>query len=342
MIKYVVKGELENRNIEPEYFYNKNNPIEAREEAFNYFCNLVEILKDANENFVKSKDYINEEGNTISLLVCLGVKLYCILGGEKEHLIDFYGNFYEGWMSNDIAFGLENEFEYYQNNNFDSKEYRTTLEYCDSDFYEEDGMQTFSILKNTYNWKGKNEPYWWLTIDQKKDLLREWIEDLKISQALNYGESNIAEYKPSLVYNFKTKRAGIGIKLSIAKSICGFLNSNGGNLLIGVNDNKEIIGLDADFSLSEKDDAHDWFKLEFDNMIYQFFDQNVWNYIKADFNRDYDNDFFLVKISSSDNPVFLKNKKEESKEFYIRNTASTKQLIDIEEITSVIALEKIV
>jgi len=42
----------------------------------------------------------------------------------------------------------------------------------------------------------------------------------------------------------------------------------------------------------------------------------------------------LVKISPSDNPVFLKNKKEESKEFYIRNTASTKQLIDIEEITS--------
>jgi len=60
---------------------------------------------------------------------------------------------------------------------------------------------------------------------------------LKIIQR---GESNQVEFKPSLLYNFKTGKAGLSPKFYTAKTICAFLNSNGGVLFIGLTDKGEI------------------------------------------------------------------------------------------------------
>lgn len=348
MIKYVIKGSLANRKIEKEYFENQLNPIEAREDAFRYFTNFVEILKEANVNFEEEKRFLKKSSNESKMFSVenedlhkkwinayfVGIGIYAEIidndnGEKEEHKLDFYGVRYD---FDEIAYGLQCEFEFYKGKQIDVENIKMELEYCDTEFYEEDGVFKYPILKNTQDWKGKNIPYWWLNSEQRKELVKEIKEDLRISYSLKNGESNLVEYKPSLVYNFKTRKAGIGVKQIIAKSICAFLNSNGGTLLIGVNDQKEIIGLESDFSISEKEDFEDWFKLQFDDMIFQFFDQSVWNFIKADFNRDYDTLFFMVKISPSDNPVFLKNVTQNTKDFYIRNTASTKQLTDIEEI----------
>ena len=332
MIKYIVKGDLEKRTIEAQYFYSSKNPIEAREEAFSYFLNLVEILEDSGENLVIETEYSLEDGSSVIIPKKLGVELVCIINEKDEFTLDFYGNFYETMISNDIAHGLREEYEFYLKHNFDTKNYVEKIKYCDSEFFEEDGTESFYILKTSYNLTEKDKAYWWLNIEEKRELIKNLIEERKLENSLINGESNTSEFKPALVYNFKTKTGSIGVKHKIAKSICGFLNSNGGYLHIGVNDNKEIIGLEPDFSLCDKNDEFDWFKLEFDNMIFQFFDESVWNYIKADFNREQETIFFTVKILPSNSPYFVRNNRTGTKEFYIRNTASTKEIKDIEEI----------
>lgn len=330
MIKYIVKGDLKSRAIETQYFKNDEKPIQAREEALTYFQNLVDILKDSNENFITVGEFTLEDGTIISFKKQLGVELVCLINND-ELTIDFFGEWgYD--VSDKIAFDLKEEYEFYLSHNLEMKDYSTVIQYCDTDFYEEDGIDNFKILKTSFNFEGKDKPYWWLSVEEKKDLINEMIEDLRIHNSLKNGESNLVEYKPSLVYNFKTKKGAIGVKNIIAKTICAFLNSNGGTLLIGVNDKKEIIGLEPDFSLCDIDDHYDWFRLQFDDLMYQFFDTHVWNYIIADFNKDYEKEFFSIKISPSDLPVFLRNKFNKTKEFYIRNAASTKRLNDVEEI----------
>ena len=158
-----------------------------------------------------------------------------------------------------------------------------------------------------------------------------------VKQSLIEGEGSQIEFKPSLVYNFLTKQPGIGVKTKIAQAICAFLNSHGGFLFIGVNDNKEIVGLEADFSLCPPNkQPHDFFKLEFDNMVYQFFERNVISCITTAMANEDKKSVFMVEVRPSKQPVFIKykikNENKYDKEFYIRGAGSSLPMPDKEDI----------
>ena len=153
----------------------------------------------------------------------------------------------------------------------------------------------------------------------------------KLINIIENGETSQVEFKPALLYNFLTKKGGIGIKAIIAKTICGFLNTKGGILFIGINDKKKIVGLEKDFSLSDGKDEKDFFRLEFDQMIDHFLSFSVKPNVNGDFQWINEKDIFVVIVEPSKaKPVFLKGQNE--KEFYVRGEASTRQLTDIEEI----------
>jgi hypothetical protein len=60
------------------------------------------------------------------------------------------------------------------------------------------------------------------------------------------GETDGVEFKSTLRTNLHTGQSDEKIQLSALKTIAGFLNNNGGTLLIGVADDGEVLGLDAD------------------------------------------------------------------------------------------------
>ena len=71
------------------------------------------------------------------------------------------------------------------------------------------------------------------------------------------GESEVVEFKSSLLWNYKEKRKDKFLPFSVIKTVAAFLNTNGGNLLIGVKENDEtnkteIIGLKNDYSILQK------------------------------------------------------------------------------------------
>jgi hypothetical protein len=69
-----------------------------------------------------------------------------------------------------------------------------------------------------------------------------------VPQIIDQGEGHTVEFKETLEYDVKTDNNSKDVLLSSLKTIAGFLNADGGTLLIGVNDSGEIKGIERDLS----------------------------------------------------------------------------------------------
>src|SRR5699024_10427977 len=87
------------------------------------------------------------------------------------------------------------------------------------------------------------------------------------SEFFKKGENNFVEFKSTLVYDLRQKKPMKYIEHNIAKAIAAFLNSEGGQLFVGVDDDGNVLGLEQDFSLSGEKGEKDGFLLKFDNII---------------------------------------------------------------------------
>ena len=96
------------------------------------------------------------------------------------------------------------------------------------------------------------------TIDKiDADSLFSNIPDHEINKLITSEESEIHEYKSSLRVDIFKKGKSVEnyITENWLKTIVAFLNTKGGNLLIGISDSKEILGLEKD-GFKSQDDIH--------------------------------------------------------------------------------------
>ena len=217
---------------------------------------------------------------------------------------------------------LLDEIKFYEYFNFSTGGQEVNIRYYGLDYYdtgEDPDVLDNKILPTPFNWdsaiyKVKPEP------TPPSNLIK---------AVLKNGEGHQVEFKPSLIYNFATNRAGITPKYHAAKTIASFLNSDGGVLLIGISNNGIIQGIKYDYSLFPENQK-DKFQLEFDNMIYQFLKPSLKPFLRTDFIKIENEEVFLVFVDKCNQPVFLSNKDE--KEFFIRLETSSTRLFGIEEI----------
>lgn len=263
--------------------------------------------------------------------------IYTNLDADKENdeiFIHGIGNI--GYDSGYLIFELEKELEYYKFYEYNTNNKVVEIVYCNRDEWEEgyrdDEPATYHILETPFDWTGLDKPYWWGEPDE--DQLEEIEKTPKtLEEIIQEGETNQVEFKPALLYNFSTGRAGIGVKGIIAKAICAFLNSNGGFLIIGVTDKGEPQGLSYDYSLAGEKNEKDFFMLEFDQMLEHFLSFSVKSNVSGQFYKYNEKEIFIVTITPSKRrPIFLKG--QNGKEFYVRGEASSRQLTDIEELAN--------
>ncbi len=371
---YVVKAKLiryKNADdinfLEFEEKFENENPIIAREAAFNFYQNYIDVLLESkNIKYISDKQtreelktFIETEtsskmkvgdklvefndafGNGIGIFLVVDIAQdgsHESLSYKKgdEFLIHGIGHLIGGSDNPDYVVGnLDQEHEFYQINNYDTKNKEKKIVYCSRDEWEEgfreDEPSNYIILETPFDWTGFEKPYWWGEPDKSKQEIQQVTKS--VEQIIEGGEGNQVEFKPSLLYNFKSNKAGISVKGKIATTVCAFLNSNGGYLLIGVKNDKTIGGLSYDFSLSNEKDQKDFFLLEFDEMIEQFISTSIINYVKGEFYEIEGKEIFLVSVQPSNRrPIFLKG--QEGKEFFVRKLASSKRIYDIEEIAN--------
>lgn len=143
---------------------------------------------------------------------------------------------------------------------------------------------------------------------------------------IDKGESPELEFKSTLRVDLKTSKPEKFIEHSVLKTLVAFLNSYGGTLLIGVEDNRNILGLNKDFNSFSKPDKLDEFQKHLDNIIQKSIGDRFHHYLQIDFPA-IDNKAIcavIIKEKSSE-PVYLTDEKGEER-FYIRRQASTVDL----------------
>lgn len=136
-----------------------------------------------------------------------------------------------------------------------------------------------------------------------------------IGKLIENGENKKVEFKSSMCWDYKKKQKNRLMEFTIAKTVSAFMNSEGGHLLIGIGDDKQILGLDEDFGVIRKPNT-DGFELHFTNVINKYLGKENRPYAKIWFKTLRRTIVAVVKVSKSPNPVYIKSEGKE--EFYIR------------------------
>ena len=142
------------------------------------------------------------------------------------------------------------------------------------------------------------------------------------------GETDKVEFKSTLRINLHTGQKDGNIEHAALKTIAAFLNTHGGYLLIGVKDNQEVLGIDADgFPNIDK------MLLHLDNIITSRLGSHHMLNIRSRFEDIIGKKVLCVKCYPAKSPAYLLN--GNNKQFFIRAGASTKE-VPLDEVHSYI------
>jgi hypothetical protein len=143
-------------------------------------------------------------------------------------------------------------------------------------------------------------------------------------ELIEKGENENIEFKSSLCWDFDKKNKYWVPEMAVAKAVASFLNSDGGFLLIGVKDDKTLLGLEADFKAIKKS-SEDAFDLHFTNVIGNYLGIENRRYVTIRFTEKQGKKIALVVIpKKAPTEVFLTVDHELY--FYIRSGNSSRFL----------------
>lgn len=149
-----------------------------------------------------------------------------------------------------------------------------------------------------------------------------------IEDIIEAGESQTTEFKSTARWNLHTEQADPKMEHVIVKTVCGFLNGEGGSLLIGVDDSGDVLGLDSDYRTLGAKPNPDGFEL----FLRQLLDSNLSaptaGTVRIRFPIARGERICLVSVAAAGRPVFAKPAKGSGtgSEFYVRTGNATKML----------------
>lgn len=145
----------------------------------------------------------------------------------------------------------------------------------------------------------------------------------EIEELILGGESELVEFKSTLRYDLRQKTVNKKLEYVIAKTISAFLNSNGGNLFIGIDDEQNALGLDNDIATLQKQDI-DGFELQLIEIIKKYIGKEFSSHIKIKFPIYDEKKICRISVSKSSKPVFVTFEGKE--DFFIRSGCSSQPL----------------
>jgi hypothetical protein len=134
------------------------------------------------------------------------------------------------------------------------------------------------------------------------------------------GEGDAVEFKSTLRTNLHTGQPDDKIHMAALKTIAGFLNAKGGTLLIGVADNGEILGLDADGFPS-----HDKMGLYLVNLIKDRIGEIFLPYVHAHFEEQDGQRVLVIRCEKGPKAAFVKD--GAAQRFFVRGGNATVELV---------------
>ncbi len=161
-----------------------------------------------------------------------------------------------------------------------------------------------------------------------------------LESLLKDDENRFLEFKSSLRWDYRQEKTNPDLEKVILKTLAAFGNTDGGILLIGVDDDKNIIGLEKDFQSLKRHDA-DYYEIHLRNMLHKEMGvKYVSKHIRTQFESSSDGKVVCkIKVIPADEPQFLKVKDKNGKQdekFYVRSGNSSQEIESMAEINDYI------
>lgn len=148
----------------------------------------------------------------------------------------------------------------------------------------------------------------------------------QVRKLIRSGENEHLEFKSSVRWNFKAGRPGKEIEMAWLKTLVAYMNSDGGVLLIGVNDEGEILGLDRDgFTNDDQTLRH------VENLVVRHIGSMYCSFIHSRLISVGDKKVLMIVCETARKPAFLSHDKGE--DFYIRTGPASRALPTSEVLT---------
>jgi CheY-like chemotaxis protein len=144
-----------------------------------------------------------------------------------------------------------------------------------------------------------------------------------VEQLILLGESEKVEFKSSIRWDYEHHNVNNNLRAVLAKTIAGFLNHKGGVLLIGIDDEGNVLGIGQDLKTLRKPNI-DGFQLAVTDIVRSYLDLKYMQCIGITFEQVRGEQISVVTIDASPEPVYFTSGEEP--ELWVRIGNSTRRL----------------
>ncbi len=137
-------------------------------------------------------------------------------------------------------------------------------------------------------------------------------------------ESDAVEFKSSARWDYRESKANKALETVIAKTLAGFLNRNGGALVIGIDDEGTVLGLEPDYHTLGKRPDRDGYQQFLVNLISSTMGREVCASLSISFHPADGKEVCLVEAAASPKPVYVEE--GAATKFYLRTGNTTQEL----------------
>ena len=149
------------------------------------------------------------------------------------------------------------------------------------------------------------------------------VDESLVRRLMATGENDRIEFKSSLRWDRREERVNKQLEKVIVKTLAGFLNAEGGTLLVGVDDAGGVDGLAADYETLHRKDR-DGFEQHLQQIVARDLGESVSPYLTVTFNEIDGQDVCHVSVDPSDHPVYVDEQQQAV--FYLRAGNGTRPL----------------
>ena len=172
------------------------------------------------------------------------------------------------------------------------------------------------------------------------DFIASWVPEVEagpddeegVRRRMSKGESEIVEFKSSLRWDLREERINKDLEHLVVKTLAGFLNAQGGTLLIGVDDAGATVGLGADYGTLKKRDRdgrekrdRDLFELHLQGLLVRDLGEAASSsFLTVNFHEIDGEDICQITAEPSDHAIYVDHQNKAV--FYLRTGNGTRAL----------------
>ncbi len=138
------------------------------------------------------------------------------------------------------------------------------------------------------------------------------------------GESDVVELKASARWDYNEQRHNKALEAVIVKTVAGFLNGGGGDLVIGVSDSGEVLGLEADYNTLSRRADRDGYQQFLVNLLSAALGKGVCALLSILFQPLKGKEVCIIHVDPGHAPAYVEGGGQTH--FYLRSSNTTQEL----------------